>query len=79
MKISVIWEGNSKITVSVPDSGAEEIFDDLASRLLRESKRVAMRERINLKRSKMEMLEKKIENTVERREVNGSRCICKHS
>lgn len=65
MKISVIWEGNSKITIPVPDRFAEGIFNLLASKLMDETTRLKMRERINSSRR----LEEKFENTVERREL----------
>lgn len=59
MKISVIWEGNSKITVSVPDSVAYVIFNDLASKALIESTRAITNEKNNLKRSALEKFEEK--------------------
>lgn len=59
MKISVIWEGNSKITVFVPDSVAYVIFNDLASKALIESTRAITNEKNNLKRIALEKFEEK--------------------
>lgn len=59
MKISVIWEENSKITVFVPDSVAYVIFNDLASKALIESTRAITNEKNNLKRIALEKFEEK--------------------
>lgn len=66
MKISVIWEENSKITVSVPDSVAYVIFNDLTSKALIESTRAITNAKNNSKRVAMNNLEEKI---IKRRDI----------